>query len=77
MRLSNFDCLTCYNDIIRVPTKTTTDTEGGPTHATCETRSVMIVENEEEGEGGRIALHGQPGPYWENTFVTTADDVTN
>ena len=25
------------------------------------------------GEGGRIALHGQPGPHWENTFVTTAD----
>ena len=26
------------------------------------------------GEGGRIALHGQPGPHWENTFVTKADD---
>ena len=68
--MSNFDCLTCHNDIIRVPTKTTTDTEAWCTQHVSPDQMV-IVENEEEDS---ITLITGWACRWENTFVITADD---
>lgn len=65
-RAFNFDCLTCLSDIIRVPTKTTTDTEAQSTQHVSPDQ-LVIVENEEGG--GRIALQAGPYTSWENTFV--------